>query len=782
MKEKLKKVFWAGIICVVLAGVLIAVFGMQEPDDSAVKKALEETRQSLRQQGFKTDLTDFDLSAPPDVRARSDDIVNNSMSLPPGPTRPRFNSAPLAGTDSIVVLWREDGLQGYSQEGETVVHWPELQELMDSCQAPLDEVCRVAADGPIQFSPDPRSGSGMRLPFLSPLRNLESMLTSRMLLELHGQHPDAAWTNLLAATHLVTAWKPDPAQISYLVRDVMAADAFNATWQAAQYPGWTDGQLAALQQAWENVNYFTNLTETVAFTRASMVNMVQQDRVTPMGSGLTWPQFFEMALHSPMSAVANMHQNMAQMKYRAYGTYDDEKNLLLFYCDREIEMRDALKATNWEQMRGLPGVTNQIPFVSPYPSRLQSMIGGPPAGTTFARTGNGFLARTAMIEAQRRLLITALALERHHRRYGSYPATLADLTPDFLQAVPDDFMDGQPLRYRLTNDGHFVLYSVGADCVDDGGKIPVRASGRTMRGLGGGLAMMDGDIVWPRPATADEAEVVREKSRNDAMSAADENETRATQFQWSESDRRQANVDQILAEKRASLGKGPDFHGQSLSAVLRNEKTAGTNKLSFEEMLTLKPVLTGNEPDKITFEVPMAYETVTNLGSLALCIDAFGKATDEGFNVQQMECSRDTNGDCRLMWNTIFESPGQHALQLVLELHDELPGNPDLAGPPLACSVSNLCQFAIASANFEPGVIATFHARLPEQNANYSIDCNLPDGTHVKTLTGSTSNGELKLAWDLKDDHEVLMTNEEFNTVVHIKLTDSGRSQTLQGP
>ena len=263
---------------------------------------------------------------------------------------------------------------------------------------------------------------------------------------------------------------------------------------------------------------------------------------------------------------------------------------------------------------------------------------------------------------------------------------------------------------------------------------------------------------------------------------AEEAETRTTAFQWSESDRRQANVEQILAEKRTSLGDGRDFQGHPLATVLQNKESTGTNPLSLEEMFTLKQVFTGDEPEKVTFEVPMAYDRVTNLGSLTLHIDAWGKITVEGFDVRQMDCRRATNGDCLLVWNTIFESPGKHALQLALNLPETLPGNPEWRGPPLAFTVTNLCQFAIASASFEAVAGATFHARLPEKNATYSIDCNLPDGTHLKTLTGDTMNGEFKITWDLKDDHGQRMTNEFFNSVVHLKLTDSGRTQTLQGP
>ena len=66
--------------------------------------------------------------------------------------------------------------------------------------------------------------------------------------------------------------------------------------------------------------------------------------------------------------------------------------------------------------------------------------------------------------------LTALALELYHRRHGEYPSSLAALTPQWLPKVPPDRYDGQPLKYRLV-DGQPLLYSVGVDRKDDGGRL-----------------------------------------------------------------------------------------------------------------------------------------------------------------------------------------------------------------------------------------------------------------------------------------------------------------------
>lgn len=68
-----------------------------------------------------------------------------------------------------------------------------------------------------------------------------------------------------------------------------------------------------------------------------------------------------------------------------------------------------------------------------------------------------------------RLLATALALRAYKLDHGSYPPALAALVPAYLPSIPNDPFTAGPLRYRTTaND--YVLYSVGPDGIDDGGK------------------------------------------------------------------------------------------------------------------------------------------------------------------------------------------------------------------------------------------------------------------------------------------------------------------------
>jgi len=73
----------------------------------------------------------------------------------------------------------------------------------------------------------------------------------------------------------------------------------------------------------------------------------------------------------------------------------------------------------------------------------------------------------------------ACGLERYRAANGAYPETLEVLVPQFASKFPHDLFDGQPLRYRRTDDGRYLLYSIGWNSKDDGGKMESPKEGQS---------------------------------------------------------------------------------------------------------------------------------------------------------------------------------------------------------------------------------------------------------------------------------------------------------------
>jgi hypothetical protein len=66
--------------------------------------------------------------------------------------------------------------------------------------------------------------------------------------------------------------------------------------------------------------------------------------------------------------------------------------------------------------------------------------------------------------------MTAVLVECYRFRHRRWPDQLDDLVPCYLSRVPTDPFDGQPLRYKRLDNG-VVIYSVGPDRMDDGGRL-----------------------------------------------------------------------------------------------------------------------------------------------------------------------------------------------------------------------------------------------------------------------------------------------------------------------
>ena len=96
------------------------------------------------------------------------------------------------------------------------------------------------------------------------------------------------------------------------------------------------------------------------------------------------------------------------------------------------------------------------------------------------------LQTTAYNQTHVNQALIACALERYHLAHGEYPETLEALEPQFIDEIPRDIIGGGSMHYRRTGGGKFILYSIGWNGRDDGGK-----RGRTT------LPFTNGDWVWP---------------------------------------------------------------------------------------------------------------------------------------------------------------------------------------------------------------------------------------------------------------------------------------------
>ena len=95
------------------------------------------------------------------------------------------------------------------------------------------------------------------------------------------------------------------------------------------------------------------------------------------------------------------------------------------------------------------------------------------------RSIDEFVALCYRTTAARRMAATAVAIRLYEWDHGRRPATLDELVPKYLPAVPADpfTADGSPIRY-LPEAERPLLYSVGRNSVDEEGTVRIRLDRR----------------------------------------------------------------------------------------------------------------------------------------------------------------------------------------------------------------------------------------------------------------------------------------------------------------
>ena len=95
--------------------------------DNSAKMAVEKTRRVLHQQGFKTDLAEFDFSTSAELRAREAVLTATAPDRYSKPFHDHPTLMTAVGLDSAIVVWKQDWVKGQYAE----LSWPEFREALN---------------------------------------------------------------------------------------------------------------------------------------------------------------------------------------------------------------------------------------------------------------------------------------------------------------------------------------------------------------------------------------------------------------------------------------------------------------------------------------------------------------------------------------------------------------------------------------------------------------------------------------------------------------------------
>lgn len=316
---------------------------------------------------------------------------------------------------------------------------------------------------------------GALLPHLGMLRTFASIAQVRALAELSLGDTAAAHRDLLLGLRLADAVSAEPSLISHLVQIAQLELAMPPLWEGLVRHQWNDAQLAASEAALARVDLI-----------AGFQLAIRGERTLLVGQAL---DAMKEQPHLVASILAGTELSWVFPSLLTAGKIDFNKVHLGRYYDKLLDtvvpaehryLPDAV--TRFEQE-----FTREIAARRFHPHKALVALVFPSVVPA--------LERSAATQATVDLTRCAIALDRHRLQYGSLPDTLDALAPSFLPRVPHDVVSGGALHYRRGPGDGFLLYSVGWNGRDDGGKYAWKPDAKPPR-----VDWQQGDWPWPQPA------------------------------------------------------------------------------------------------------------------------------------------------------------------------------------------------------------------------------------------------------------------------------------------
>jgi hypothetical protein len=346
---------------------------------------------------------------------------------------------------------------------------PVIEELRQASQLPYSRF-------PLEWDKD--DPAAILLPHLAALKRCSQVLQLRAIAELQNGEDEKALANAKLFFRLIDSVRTEPILISHLVRVAIFQITLQPIYEGLAERKWTDAQLADLDSELAKLDF---LADYKLAMRGEMV-------------------FFQGGTFD------YLRRHPAQL-YNYFSNFSDEENHpvlpRLFSC---------LIPTGWFYQNQLNCARPMVEFYLPAADVKRQTISPEKirAGeqTVLEETKhpnpNNFTERLLLpalsasakkfssAQSSVNLARVAIALERHRLVNGNYPDSLDALAAQFTDGIPHDVIGGQPLHYRRTDDGQFVLYSVGWNEKDDGGIVGYKEGGSAPN-------FEFGDWVWRYP-------------------------------------------------------------------------------------------------------------------------------------------------------------------------------------------------------------------------------------------------------------------------------------------
>jgi hypothetical protein len=304
------------------------------------------------------------------------------------------------------------------------------------------------------------------------------ILTNHALLALDAHKPDLALEDIKTNFKLISGLREQPMLVSGLCAVGATAVSFSTVYPGLAFHSWNDAQLADLQNELSKMDFLSDYQH------------VMRGEVY-----LVLPTFENMKSNRP-GLVAEIHEALTTKS-------EVEDFLPDFIPNGWIDLL-KVQAANFD-LRAIGFVDLKARLVFPktfeqFASEIEERRSRQDPNTAWGFLSGvaiGPLTNAAEKFAQAQVWVDeariACALERYRLAHGVYPGSLDALAPAWIDELPHDIMNGQPYHFQLRPDGTYLLYSVGWNQIDDGGKVVYKKDNPNM------IDYTQGDWVWPTP-------------------------------------------------------------------------------------------------------------------------------------------------------------------------------------------------------------------------------------------------------------------------------------------
>jgi hypothetical protein len=425
-QKKSRWLLWVTIGCFFL--MLLSPFALYRLSNRA---AFNRRVEQLAADGFPVSLDDLQAAyVLPEGQPNAADLYLKAFAARVDPNEAEMELLPVQGNYES-----SDDQPPYPQEVMAAI-----RSMLDKNEKHLDLLDQAARMDHCLF-PRTFDSSFMISDYLSDIKKAAMLLVERNLYLAQTGQTQALLESTQSSIGLTTALNAQPLLIDHLVAIAMQAMTAANIEDSLNLTALKEEQLVTLQLQMRCMHQTTTFAPAMVTERAAQIDLLKK----PGGELMEayWTNRF------PYNALFII--------YVLVGQKDKDSVLLLDYYDRIIA---AAELPVHEQCAELDRIDHE--FFSSDSWLRYGFYMMTPSITHIAKINLRVIAGIQSAE-------TILAIERYRLKYGSLPASLEALVPEFLETVYLDPFDGKPLRYVLRDTGGYTVYCIGEDGIDNGG-------------------------------------------------------------------------------------------------------------------------------------------------------------------------------------------------------------------------------------------------------------------------------------------------------------------------